>query len=116
MPRGPKGEKRPADAPSAAPMRVFAIGIKVAGDVPFQCPHDADPREHRRPAVRRDQHQDVHCCLPFRGFMLGWRQSRDVVAGVLKRDKVTAARKRDRIVECPFPASCFTRSDARAPK
>jgi hypothetical protein len=39
------------------PMRVFPARVEHALDVPVQCPHDADPREHRRAAERRDQHQ-----------------------------------------------------------
>ncbi len=34
-------------------MRVFAREIEHPFDVAVQCPHDADAREHRRPAVRR---------------------------------------------------------------
>jgi len=36
-------------------------------DVPVERPHYADPREHRRAAQRRDQHQRFDCGLPFRG-------------------------------------------------
>jgi hypothetical protein len=39
-----------------------------------QRPHDADPREHRRPARLRNQDQRLHRGLPFRSIMLGLRQ------------------------------------------
>jgi len=48
-------------------MVVFAIGIENPFDVAIQGRHDADPREHRRAAQRRDQHQRFDCGLPFRG-------------------------------------------------
>jgi hypothetical protein len=32
--------------------------------------HDADPRKHRRPAMRRDQDQGFHRRLPFLGLVL----------------------------------------------
>jgi hypothetical protein len=35
-----------------------------ARDVTVQRSHDADPREHRRPAQRRDQDQPKHRSLP----------------------------------------------------
>jgi hypothetical protein len=38
-------------------MRVFPVGVEHALDVPVQRPHDADPRQHRRPAALRDQQQ-----------------------------------------------------------
>jgi hypothetical protein len=44
-----------------------------------------------------------------------FRQLGDVGAGVLQRDELPSARQRYRMVEWPFPASCFTRRDARAP-
>jgi hypothetical protein len=48
-------------------MRVFPIGVENALDVPVERPHYANPREHRRAAQRRDQHQRFDCGLPFRG-------------------------------------------------
>jgi hypothetical protein len=48
-------------------MMLFASWIKHPFNVTVQCPHDADAREHRRPAQRRDQHQGFDCGLPFRG-------------------------------------------------
>jgi hypothetical protein len=64
-------------------MSVFAIKIKLA-DVPaVQRPHDANPREHHRPAKRCDQDQGFHCCLPFCGLVLSVWQLRDEFPGVL---------------------------------
>jgi hypothetical protein len=56
-----------------APVVLFAIGIKYAFDVPVQRPHDANPREHRRSARRRDQDQGFRCSLPFRRRVLSLR-------------------------------------------
>jgi len=61
--------------------------------VTVYCAHYADPREHRRPAGRRDQQQGFHRCLPFRRFVLGLRELRDVGAGVLERDEGAAVRQ-----------------------
>src|SRR2546430_11300290 len=53
-----------------------------------------------------DEDQAFHCCLPFLGLVFGLRKSRDVVAGILERDEVAAARQRNRIIETTFPAVC----------
>jgi hypothetical protein len=58
----------------------------------IQRPHHADAREHRRSARRRHQDQGFHGRLPLRGLVLGLGKPRDVVAGVLKGDEVSAAR------------------------
>jgi hypothetical protein len=49
----------------------LAVRIELANVVTVQRLHDADPGKHRRSAVRRDQDQRFHRCLPFLGFMLG---------------------------------------------
>jgi len=54
-------------------MRVFAIGTEYPFDVAVQRFHDADPREHRRPAQCRDQHQGFHGSLPLRCSVFGFR-------------------------------------------
>ena len=82
-----------------SPMSTFARGIEHPLDVPVQRPHDADPREHRRPAVCRHQDQGLHRRLPILGFVLGLRQLRDVLAGNLKGDELATAGKLDRLVE-----------------
>jgi hypothetical protein len=46
-------------------MVVFAIGIEHALDVTVQRPHNANAGEHRRAVQRRNEHQRLHCCLPF---------------------------------------------------
>jgi hypothetical protein len=46
-------------------MMLFVIGIKHPLNVAVQGPHDADAREHRRAARRRDQDQRFHCRLPL---------------------------------------------------
>jgi len=53
-----------------------------------QCPHDPDPRQHRRPAVRRDQDQGLHRGLPLWCRVFRLRQFGDVVAGILERDEL----------------------------
>jgi hypothetical protein len=72
-------------------MMFFAIRIEHPLNVAVQGPHYADPRKHRRAAVRRDQYQGLHSRLPFRGLVLGLWQLGDVLAGVFKRDELTAA-------------------------
>jgi hypothetical protein len=53
-------------------MMVFAIGIELARDVSVQCPHDAEARKHRRPAVAfGDQDQDFNGSLPFLELLFG---------------------------------------------
>lgn len=69
-------------------MMLFASWIKHPFDVAVQCLHDADPREHRRAAVCRDQDQRFHRRLPLLGLMLGLPKLRDVVAGVPWGDKL----------------------------
>jgi hypothetical protein len=48
-------------------MVVFPIRIKHSFDVAVQRPHDADAREHRRSARRRDKDQGFHGRLPLCG-------------------------------------------------
>jgi hypothetical protein len=70
-------------------------------------------RQHGRAARRRDKDQGFHCCLPLGGLMLGFRQLRDVIAGVLQRDKLATARHRYRIVKPTFPAAARSRINGR---
>jgi hypothetical protein len=84
-------------------MRLFAIGIELALDVAVQRSHDADTREHRRPARRRHQDQRLRGRLPLRRLVLGPRKLRDVVAGVLQRDELATAGKRDWIFKLSLP-------------
>jgi hypothetical protein len=51
-----------------SPMMFFARRFEDAFDMAVQCLHDADPRQHGRPAFRRDQDQGLHRRLPFRGL------------------------------------------------
>jgi hypothetical protein len=41
-------------------MRVFAVPIEHALDRAVQCPHDADPGEHRRTSAHRHQ---IKACI-----------------------------------------------------
>ena len=77
-----------------------------------QCPHDADPREHRRASERRDQDQAFHCGLPFLDLVNGLRKLGDVGAGISKRLQRPAIWERNRIVETPLPS--FVRHQAEA--
>jgi len=61
-------------------MMLFAIRIEDALNVTVQGPHDADAREHRRAAKRRDQDQRLHCRLPLWRHVLGFRKLGDVAA------------------------------------
>jgi hypothetical protein len=97
-------------------MLIFAIRIKHPLNVAVQRPHDPDPREHRRTARRRDQYQRLHSRLPFLDPVLGFRKLRDVVASVLKADKLATARQRYWIIKRSFPAlGRVTRRDQRPP-
>jgi hypothetical protein len=71
--------------------------------VTIQCPHDADPREHRRPAKRGDQDQGFHRRLPLCGFVLGSRQLCDEISGILQGDELAVVRQHNRIVEATLP-------------
>jgi hypothetical protein len=84
-------------------MVVLPIRIKYALNVAVQCPHDADPGEHRRAARCRHQDQGFHCRLPLRGFVLGLRKLDDVIAGILERHELVTARQRYRIVKPSLP-------------
>jgi hypothetical protein len=91
-------------------MSVFPIGIENPGVVAVDRPHDADPRQHCRPATRRDEHQGLHRVLPLWRTVLCFRKLGDVIAGVLERDELAPAGQVDRIVEFAGPAF----SNARA--
>jgi hypothetical protein len=68
-------------------MPFFAIGIERSFDVPVQCPHHADPREHHWAAERCDHDQGFHSavvCSTFESLVI-------VVAGVLKGDQRSTA-------------------------
>jgi hypothetical protein len=47
-------------------MRLFAMGIERALDVPVRCAHDTNPRKHRRAAKLDHQNQRLDRGLPFR--------------------------------------------------
>jgi hypothetical protein len=68
-----------------------------------QCPHEANPREHRRALRRGDQDQGFHGGLPLCGLVLGLRKLRDVP--ILKGDEIATARQRYWIIKGPFPAT-----------
>ena len=84
---------------AATSMRIFARWVERLLNVSVQRPHDADPREHRRAARRRDQDQRFHRRLPFGGLMLRLRQLCDEVAGIFQGNEMAAARERDWIVK-----------------
>jgi hypothetical protein len=85
-------------------MRVFAIRIEDALGVAVQRSHDADAREHRRAAERRDQDQRFHCRLPFCRRVFGLRKLGNVGASVLEGDELTALEKY-RLIEFPRPTA-----------
>src|ERR1700731_3453179 len=84
-------------------MMLFAIGIKHPLDVAVQRLHDADAREHRRAAQRRDKRQGFHGSLPLWRFVLGLGKLGDIGAGVLEGDELTPAGQRDWIFERTLP-------------
>ena len=80
-------------------MMGLPIRIELANLVAVQRLHDADPRQHRRAAFRRDQDQGLHRRLPLRHLVLGLGKLRDVFAGILERDELAPAGQRDRTIE-----------------
>jgi hypothetical protein len=96
-------------------MRVFAIGIENALNMPVQSPHDADARHHGGSVILDDQEQRFDRGLLFRGLLFGLREPLDIFGGVLEGDKLTAAGKRDRIIERPFPALRCHQANISAP-
>ena len=86
-------------------MRILPRRIEFALDVTVQRSHDPDAREHRRASERDDEDQSFHCRLPFLCFMLGLRKLRDVIAGILEREKLAPAGELDRIVKRPLPTT-----------
>ena len=80
------------------------IGIKHPLNVTVQCPHDANPREHRWPAQLNNEQQAFHRGLPFGGVVLRFRKLGDISAGVLQGDKLATARQRDWIVKLTLPS------------
>jgi hypothetical protein len=90
---------------------ILAVWVENSLDLSIERPHDADACEHRRAAKLHHKQQAFHCRLPFRGIMFGLRKLRDVVAGLLERDELAPAGKRDRIVELLRP----TLNDAVSP-
>jgi hypothetical protein len=85
-------------------MRVFAIWVELAHDVPVQGPHEADARHHGWAVVFDDQEQRFDRGLPLREILLRLRKLLDIFGGVLKGDELAPAGQRDRIVERTFPA------------
>jgi len=47
--------------------------------------------------------KSLHGRLPLLGLVLGLRKLRDVIAGVLERDKLATPRQRYRLVKRSFP-------------
>ena len=69
-------------------MVILAIRIEHSLNVAVQGPLDADPREHDRPAGRRDQDQGFHGRQPLWGHMLGLGEPRNVLTGILQGDEL----------------------------
>jgi hypothetical protein len=67
-------------------MMILARWIKHAFDV--MVPHDADPGEHRRPAMFCNQQQRFHRGLPWLGIVFCF----DVARSVAERDERFSAR------------------------
>jgi hypothetical protein len=78
---------------ATAPVRVFPVGVEHALGVAVQGSHDADAREHRRAAARRNEDQRRHCRLPLWSHVLCLRKLRDVGPGVFERDKLSVSGK-----------------------
>ena len=83
--------------------------------MPMERPQHSDARVHQRPAIFRRHDQRFGGRLPFIEVLFALRQLHDVSGGILERDELATAGQGNRVIEWPFPARCFTRSDARAP-
>ena len=83
---------------------ILAFRIEHALDVPVQRAQHSDPRVHQEVPAFRGTDQAVNRGLPFPGLLFGLGQLGDVGGGVLERDQLAAAGKRDRLVEMPGPA------------
>jgi len=68
-------------------------------------PRGLNSRKHCRAVQLRDQDQGFHGRLPLWGRVLSLRKLRDVVAGILERDELAAARQRYRFIETTLPAA-----------
>jgi hypothetical protein len=86
-----------------APMRILAVGIEHALNVAVQCPHDTNPRKHRRTAVLDHQHQRLDRGLPFRGVVLRLGKPGDLMGRVAQRDERLPVRQRDRFRKLALP-------------
>ena len=62
-----------------SPTRLLVVRIELPNMVAVQGLHDADPREHRRAVVFRDQDQRLDRSLPRRMVLVGFGQPCDVV-------------------------------------
>ena len=69
----------------------------------MQRSHHADPREHRWSVLFCNQHQRLHCGLPFIGVPLRFRQLDDELRGVAERDERLSARQFDRMLKPLIP-------------
>lgn len=84
-------------------MMVFPVGIEHSLDVPIKRPHDADTREHRRPAMFCDEEQRFHRGLPFLGIVFRLGQLGDVERGVPERDELATVGHLDWIGKLLIP-------------
>jgi hypothetical protein len=86
-----------------SPMCVFAIRIEHALNVAVQRPHECAQTLLGRRAPRPGSRPPS---LPaIRGFMIGFRNFRDVIAGVLQRDEQAPAGQWYRVFELTLPAT-----------
>jgi hypothetical protein len=85
-------------------MCLLAVGIEHAHFMPAQCPHDTDPRHHRRsaPAIRPED-QRLYRGLPLGTVSVFLRERGRIGRGVAQRDQLAAVRQDDRIIEATFP-------------
>ena len=84
-------------------MAIFARRVEHALDVTVQRPHDTDAREHRWPAMLRNQQKSLHRGLPFFGIVLCLEQFRDVVSGVAQGDQLLALGQFDMLGKWAVP-------------
>jgi hypothetical protein len=80
-------------------MRVFAIGVEHALDMPVQGPQHTNPRMHQRPTAFGCHDQRFGRGLPYLQVLLRRRQLHDVAGSIFQRRELAMAEQVDRIFD-----------------
>jgi hypothetical protein len=88
---------------AASPMLVFARRVEHPFNVTVERSHHANSREHCRPIMFGNQHERLHCSLPFLGIVFSLRQLGDAKRHVALGDQPLALRQFDRLGKGAVP-------------